>query len=417
MQRLHRLREEADDERLHEAEEELAPIDVGDEAADDEAVFAEVLQQKRTKKTKKPRRRGKKDDYDTDADEETEVSSRTRDRGLRGDPFGKEVEPPRRKTRAEMILEEINHKSKRIARIEQLESRGIICPLPKGIDRCSLPLSQIDSAWSLMEVKHARKAKILKMRAGFFFLNKALVWGATSHPGPEFLKFYKVRGFDKVIADEIDDFDDDLEKLWDMWFGDSGEMHPLLSIAFLEGTMLANHIMRQSGDLNQAEATLKTVVDGQKSAASTNAGSTTSLLTNLMGMLGNLGGGNDDAAPAAPSAPRQPAPSPPVNPFQTTNYGQPPPVEITREFQRREKEISNLQARLEEMSKQKTSPEEDTEMMRLLLDEAVDLTENQQQPSSISEIVEDDIVANDPLDVIIEEDAPKKKSRRRRAKR
>lgn len=130
----------------------------------------------------------------------------------------------------------------------------------------SLPLSQVDDALLLMETMYKRKGRILKMRAGFYGLNKALVWGATNHPGPEFLKFYKVKGFDKTIASEIDEFDDDLEKLcvflsttkeerltrahrrYEMWFGESGEMHPLLSIMLIEATMLGNHVMKQSGD-------------------------------------------------------------------------------------------------------------------------------------------------------------------------
>ena len=59
-----------------------------------------------------------------------------------------------------------------------------------------------------METIYRRKGKIQKMRAGFFALNKLLVWGATSHPGPEFLKFYKIKGFDRKIAEEIDEYVD-----------------------------------------------------------------------------------------------------------------------------------------------------------------------------------------------------------------
>ena len=31
-----------------------------------------------------------------------------------------------------------------------------------------------------------------------------------------------------------------------MWFGESGEMHPLLSIALIEASMMGNYVMAQS---------------------------------------------------------------------------------------------------------------------------------------------------------------------------
>jgi hypothetical protein len=190
-----------------------------------------------------------------------------------------------RRSKAELWAEERGHKAKCVARIEQLEAKGISCSLPEEIDWMSLPLAQLDDELTLMETKYKRKGKIVKMRAGFYALNKALTWGLTSHPGPDFLKFPRVKGFDKTVADEIDEFDDPLERLWDLWFGSSGEAHPLIEIALLEAVMLGNHVMRgDQGQNAKTQAGFKTKVDGDKSTSS-GATSTTGLMSSLMNML------------------------------------------------------------------------------------------------------------------------------------
>lgn len=71
-----------------------------------------------------------------------------------------------RKTAAELLEEERQHKARRVARIEQLEALGIKCSLPDDVEWMSLPLSQIDDAMLLMETMKRRKERILKMRAG-----------------------------------------------------------------------------------------------------------------------------------------------------------------------------------------------------------------------------------------------------------
>jgi hypothetical protein len=319
-----------------------------------------------------------------------------------------------RKSAAELLLEEMRHKATRVARIEQLESKGIKCSLPDDVSWMSLPLTEIDEALMLMETMYKRKGRILKMRAGFYGLNKALVWGATNHPGPEFLKFYKVRGFDKTIASEIDEFDDDLEKLYEMWFGEGGDMHPLMSILLIEATMLGNHVMAQGEKPEEGISTKVREPGANAKEGSSGAASQTNLLTNMMSMLSKnpaMSGAVQSVMGAAAATPEgqkqqqqqqqqqalppyvvqqqsQSLPNVPPNIFQVRDYGSPPAPEVTREFQMRDQQIRQLEDRVrqqtvenERLKKQqqqshqspasaavRTLPDEDTEELRLLMD-------------------------------------------------
>lgn len=407
IERLHRLRQEAESEHLEE-DEPLAVADEHNGRNIDNATFAEIMGGKSAKTARVRSSNGS-----------TASLRNHQKRGdLQRDPFVRQSADEPRKSAAQLYIEERQHKTKRISRIMQLEAKGIESSLPEGVDPMSLPLSQIDDACMLMEVIYKRKGKILKMRAGFFALNKALVWGATSHPGPEFLKFYKVRGFDKVIAEEIDEFDDDLEKIYDSWFGESGEMHPVVSILLLEATMLGNHIMHQSGDSG-----VKTTVDGVRSDGAprgqSQMASQGNLLTNLMSMISN----NPAMAPAvsnmvaaaSTSPPPQSQPSPPPQHiFQVRDYGQPPTAfdpSISKELQERDRQIQNLEARLKveaEKKKQQqdatavvsTDPDDDTDLLRVLMDDLME--EKSPEPEMMNKVDEEE--ADAPLTVEINEE-------------
>ena len=245
-------------------------------------------------------------------------------------------------------MEERRHKAARVARIQQLEQRGIECSLPEDLDWMSLPLAEIDDALMLQETQYKRKGKILKMRAGFYMLNKGLVWAATEHPGPDFLKFQSVKGFDDAVAEEIDEFDDPLEKIWDMFIGPSGEMNPFLEIAILEATMLSNYVMDKRG-----KSKIKATVDDKGKGAPRGQGlaSTTSLMTNLVSVAANnptLAGAIGSAVtppPQAAAARRLPA--------TFSNFGAPPLADDDTTEQAAEAQRLRAATRLEMQEQQR----------------------------------------------------------------
>lgn len=195
IERIHRLREEAarddnEEEPLRFGEPSSAPPpglveffkdDLSHHSGSSGGGGGGGRKKKKNKSSSKSKSKSKSRHHHDDEDREEEERDEDYDREIA--PYEERPVFKPRRSKAEMWAEERGHKAKCVARIEQLEAKGIACSLPEEIDWMSLPLAQLDDELTLMETKYKRKGKIVKMRAGFYALNKALTWGLTSHPG------------------------------------------------------------------------------------------------------------------------------------------------------------------------------------------------------------------------------------------
>lgn len=96
------------------------------------------------------------DDGDDEAEKPTTTSKRRQQQDDDDDVRSQVSRDPfsytrKTKTAAEIYLEERQQKAKCVARIQQLEKKGLDCPLPETVDWMALPLAQLDDARVLME--------------------------------------------------------------------------------------------------------------------------------------------------------------------------------------------------------------------------------------------------------------------------
>ena len=205
------------------------------------------------------------------------------------------------------------------------------------------PILDLQSAHTQMEVSIARRDKIRKMRLGFFALNKSLVEGATRIPGPDWLtsKLMRVKGFDRHFGESIDDFDDALEQLHELWLGENSKQHPLIQIAMLEAYLLFQYTTANSGAPAPAAAA---------AAATVVPASATGGMLGLLAANPGLMTAYTQMQNAAPQQPQQlPQPQPPQQSQQPQQLPQPQPPQQqpTRLFAsppRRQSRIDQLEA-------------------------------------------------------------------------
>lgn len=421
IERIHRLRREA--QAAAEEDERQAPIRFGDDAETEPEPAPESEPDRPSRGSR--RGKGREDDDGDDGESaaaaamaalssvstgngrksrrrrETKADRRQSEEVDDGDGEDEE-EKPRPKTKAELWQEERSYKAKCVARLEQLEAKGVSCSLPENIDWMSLPLAQLDDELQLMETKNQRKAKILKMRFAFYTLNKALAWGLTEHPGPDFLKFPRVKGLEKTISAEIDEFDDPMERLWDLWFGEGGEIHPLIEIAMLEAVIIGNHVMKGDQGASVKVEGVKTKVDGSRETSS-GAASPMSMLANLSAFLNQ----NPNMAPAVSDVLQQqqqmpaPMPPPPPPPAQDqarqrpkfADFGMPPSVTVPTPPTHSNDFIAQSRSFVQDWKAQSAA-----EDLRTMLDRVVD-RHSQRQQGTLVEEVHDEAEEETPVSV------------------
>lgn len=198
------------------------------------------------------------DDDDDDSSSGSETGSSVSSLGSDMPPvaFGAAPRFKPRMSRAEELLEERRLKAARLTRIQQLEGRGIECMIDA---KMSTPLVDLDDECARMEMINGRRKKILKGRIALWLSTMGFTRLATSHPGPDALKFTSVRGWDKKVSSEIDEYDDCLERLYDLLFPEDtyGDSHPGLELGLLLGTSLASHVADSLDRRDEAAAAAK----------------------------------------------------------------------------------------------------------------------------------------------------------------
>lgn len=329
-----------------------------------------------------------------------------------------------------------------VVRIRQLERRGIECPLAEYSS--VTPDQQLKDALWQMEIAESRRAKIRKMRTGFLLLHKALVGGATHAPGPDWLtsKLAYVKGFDTRVAEDIDEFDDPLEELYDMWFGGDGQTHPLIAIALLEASLMFTHVTTAPAPVDTSDQALPAPAP-QAGGLLGMLGQNPALMQTFRGLMGGAAAPATPATPAAPApAEQQPRPqsttvemaSDPAAPVLPPDFG-PPPNQEREMLRSHSAEVARLQTAMDRLLAKNSSLEKqlataaqpavsvgdplDDETARDLLDGLVDEHIGaHSSPSRVTGASSASPPPRQPLPPLrISEDSPPRATRRRRRSR